>query len=447
MRSCFRKIALTPFLKMISAEQNELMTRIGPGTPAGTLLRTTGSRWRWSTSCRDRPVKAVRLLGRIWFFSRRRASMACSSAIARIAARTSPTAGSRTAACAAPSTAGFSTPTAGASRRRPSPRAAGCASTSGREPIRSARRAASCSPTSATASAPAFPHFDCFVAPDDVHLRLQGLLGLQLAAGARGRHRSGARLVAAQVLRGRGSGRELRPAVPLHAGGRRHPDEQGAARARPAEIRVEAHRIWHATPHLTQDQRCKQTHMRVTNILFPQAFVIPMNPEMTISQWHVPVDDNGCYWYSIFTSFGAPVDKDTMRAQRLKTYPAPDYKPVFSRENPGGSAPTSSVPGPSPAWASTSTSTTNGPASRRAASRIAPGSTSAAPTRGSCSTGDSARRDPQEQAGEKPPMVLDARAAREITGPPAVDGIGPSDGLEEYWQDFDANRRRKSAWG
>src|SRR5205814_137254 len=30
------------------------------------------------------------------------------------------------------------------------------------------------------------------------------------------------------------------------------------------------------------------THIRVTNILFPQAFVIPMNAEMTISQWHVP---------------------------------------------------------------------------------------------------------------------------------------------------------------
>src|SRR6185295_3757781 len=63
------------------------------------------------------------------------------------------------------------------------------------------------------------------------------------------------------------------------------------------------------------------------------AFVIPMNAEMTISQWHVPVDDTGCYWYSIFTSFGAPVDKDTMRNQRLKTYPAPDYKPIHGRNN------------------------------------------------------------------------------------------------------------------
>jgi phthalate 4,5-dioxygenase len=52
----------------------------------------------------------------------------------------------------------------------------------------------------------------------------------------------------------------------------------------------------------------------------------------------------------------------------------------------------------------------------------------------------------KNQAGEKPPMVLDAQSARGITGPPAVDGIGPSDRLEEYWKEFDANRRRRSAW-
>ena len=36
---------------MISAEQNELITRVGPGTPCGALLRPTGSRWRSPTSC------------------------------------------------------------------------------------------------------------------------------------------------------------------------------------------------------------------------------------------------------------------------------------------------------------------------------------------------------------------------------------------------------------
>ena len=52
------------------------------------------------------------------------------------------------------------------------------------------------------------------------------------------------------------------------------------------------------------------THVRVTNLVFPHGFVIPMSSEMTITQWHVPIDDHRHYWYAIFTSFGAPVNKD-----------------------------------------------------------------------------------------------------------------------------------------
>jgi phthalate 4,5-dioxygenase oxygenase subunit len=47
-----------------------------------------------------------------------------------------------------------------------------------------------------------------------------------------------------------------------------------------------------------------RTHVRVTNQIFPEAICIPMSREMTITQWHVPVDDETCYWYSMFTSFG-----------------------------------------------------------------------------------------------------------------------------------------------
>src|SRR5690606_36391329 len=60
----------------------------------------------------------------------------------------------------------------------------------------------------------------------------------------------------------------------------------------------------------------ERTHVRVTNLYFPQAFIIPMSPEMTITQWHVPTDDTGNYWYAIFTSFGVAVDKLAMREQR-----------------------------------------------------------------------------------------------------------------------------------
>jgi phenylpropionate dioxygenase-like ring-hydroxylating dioxygenase large terminal subunit len=75
------------------------------------------------------------------------------------------------------------------------------------------------------------------------------------------------------------------------------------------------------------------THVRVTNQIFPEAISIPMSREMIITQWHVPVDDETCYWYSMFTSFGEPVDKELMRAQRLKEHRLPDYAPIKNAEN------------------------------------------------------------------------------------------------------------------
>ncbi len=54
---------------------------------------------------------------------------------------------------------------------------------------------------------------------------------------------------------------------------------------------------------------------------------------MTITQWHVPVDDENCYWYAIFTSYTAPVDKKKMRDQRLELYELPDYKSRKNKSN------------------------------------------------------------------------------------------------------------------
>ena len=79
-----------------------------------------------------------------------------------------------------------------------------------------------------------------------------------------------------------------------------------------------------------------RTHVRVTNLIFPHAVLIPLSETMTITQWHVPVDDENCYWYAIFTSFRDPVDKDEMRRQRLQLYKLPDYKPRVNRHNDWG---------------------------------------------------------------------------------------------------------------
>ena len=76
-----------------------------------------------------------------------------------------------------------------------------------------------------------------------------------------------------------------------------------------------------------------RTHVRVTNQIFPCAISIPMSREMIITQWHVPIDNENCYWYSMFTSFDQPVDKERMRAQRLAEHRLPDYAPVKNRSN------------------------------------------------------------------------------------------------------------------
>ena len=77
----------------------------------------------------------------------------------------------------------------------------------------------------------------------------------------------------------------------------------------------------------------EKTHVRITNAIFPETICIPMSREMTITQWHVPVDDENCYWYTLFTSFDKPVSKELMREQRLKEHTLPEYAPIKNKTN------------------------------------------------------------------------------------------------------------------
>jgi phthalate 4,5-dioxygenase len=191
----------------------------------------------------------------------------------------------------------------------------------------------------------------------------------------------------------------------------------------------------------------QKTHGRATHIVFPQAFVIPMNAEMTITQWHVPVDDHGCYWYSIFTSFTSPVDKKTMREQRLKTYPAPDYRPIHGRHDGWGfdaeEQRTKTYTGMGfdinihDQWACESPG--------RIADR----------TKENLGTTDKGialyRRllvDAIQKTakGERTLMMLDAAQAATLTGPPAIDGIGPAGRWDDYYRETDAARRNRAPW-
>ena len=48
--------------------------------------------------------------------------------------------------------------------------------------------------------------------------------------------------------------------------------------------------------------------------------------------------------------------------------------------------------------------------------------------------------------GGKPMMVLDAETAPKLTGPAAIDGIGPTDDWQGYWRRTDEARRKASSW-
>jgi phthalate 4,5-dioxygenase len=190
-----------------------------------------------------------------------------------------------------------------------------------------------------------------------------------------------------------------------------------------------------------------RTHVRVTNLLFPQAFVIPLSAEMTITQWHVPIDDYSCYWYALFTSFTTPVDKDEMRRQRLQLYTLPDYKPRVGRFNNYGydldeqQRRTYTGMGEDinvhDQWAVESQG--------RIQDR----------TREHLGTTDKAivafrkllmGEIKKAASGERTLMQLDETAAARISGPETMDGIGPAQEWESYWRSLVARRRATAPW-
>jgi phenylpropionate dioxygenase-like ring-hydroxylating dioxygenase large terminal subunit len=191
----------------------------------------------------------------------------------------------------------------------------------------------------------------------------------------------------------------------------------------------------------------ERTHVRVTNQLFPHGFVIPMSAEMTITQWHVPVDDETCYWYAIFTSYGAPVDKKTMRDQRLELYELPNY---VSRKNKANDY------GFDPHEQATETYTGMG-ADINVHDQWAVESMGRIQDRTREHLGQSDKAIIQYRrllkqeiekavSGGKPLLFLDEAHARSIQGPATMDGIGPTRGWEIYWMEVDVKRRRAAPW-
>ena len=179
---------------------------------------------------------------------------------------------------------------------------------------------------------PALPGFDCFVAPEDYTFAFKGLMECNwlqaLEVGIDPAHASYLHRFEQDEAIEQSYGKQFRGAtmgadMPMTKILR----EFGRPRI---EVETTEYGLRIAALRTLNDS---EMHIRVTNMAFPHAFVIPMSAEMTITQWHVPVDDTHCYWYAIFTSFTAPVDKAQMRAQRLKLYTLPDYVPRTNKLN------------------------------------------------------------------------------------------------------------------
>ena len=180
--------------------------------------------------------------------------------------------------------------------------------------------------------APAFPTLDCFVAPDSHVFAFKGLIECNwlqaLEVGIDPAHASFLHRYLVDDDPADGYGKQFRDYV----GGTDIPMTRILRDFPRPTIEVETQEYGLRIVS-TRDLNGEAMHVRVTNGVFPQAITIPMSNEMTITQWHVPVDDETCYWYAVFTSFGAAVDKLTMREQRLKLYELPDYVPKIGKRN------------------------------------------------------------------------------------------------------------------
>jgi phthalate 4,5-dioxygenase oxygenase subunit len=293
---------------------------------------------------------------------------------------------------------------------------------------------------------PAFPAFDCFAAPPEQTFAFKGWWDCNwlqaLEVGIDPVHPSFLHRFLEDEAPDAAYGRQFRgetadSAIPLTKILREH--------SRPG-IRLEdtAYGFRLVTTRALPERR---THYRITNLVFPNAIVIPMSNDMIITQWHVPIDDANCYWYSMFTSFAAPVDRETMRRQRLQRHTLPEYRPTQGRANGWGFDPRDQAQrtytglgsdvNVHDQWAVESP----GRIHDRTQEHLATSDVGIIKYRKLLLAAIRAA-----QEGAPAPFRLDDAAASQIQGPIAVDAIGPDSEQSDCWQRRDRERRGSCSW-
>jgi phthalate 4,5-dioxygenase oxygenase subunit len=433
---------------MISAEQNDLITRVGRGTPAGTLLRRY---WQPVALAEElsgpRPLKPVQLMGQHFVLFRDESGKLglvdrdCPHRGADLAYGRLEDGGIR---CAFH---GWLFDASGKCLETPAEPAGSKLCTrirQGAYPV--VEKGGLIFAYIGEGEPPAFPEFDCFVAPDSHTFAFKGLWECNwlqaLEVGMDPAHASFLHRFYEDEDTSESYGKQFRGAsadsdLAITKVLREYDCPDIQVQPAPFGMRLTTLR------KLTEEQ----THVRVTNVVFPQAFVIPMSTEMTISQWHVPVDDHTCYWYAIFTSFTGPVDKAQMRAQRLETIELPNYVSKKNKRNEYGYSVDEQLSktytgmgmdiNVHDQWACESMGTIQD----RTREHL-----------GTTDKGIIAYRRmlvqaiESAQAGGPVPVCPDAEQASALTGPPSIDGVSAADATERYCEEADLVRRQGSDW-
>lgn len=449
----------------MKSEQNELVTRTGPGTPCGAVLR---SYWqpvalvdefdaRLDGRMAQRPVKAVRVLGQDLVLFRDQAGQwglldrDCPHRGADLSFGRHEGDGLR---CPFH---GWKFDASGRCLETPAEPAGSklCDRVRQRSYPVVERSGILFGWFGDEGKAPPFPAFDCFTAPATHTFAFKGLWNCNwlqaFEVGIDPAHPSFLhRFLSDTALDAVGenaAGRQFRSASAGDFGGEKWPMTRIMREFHRPEISFEP-RPWGLQLTALRPMTDELTHVRITNAIFPHTFVIPLSETMTITQMHVPVDDVRTYWYSVFTSFAGPVDKEAMRNQRLQFISLPDYVPKSGRHNAWGFNPDEQR---------AQTYLGMGEEDINVHDQWAVESMGAIQdrTREHLGTSDKVimanrrmllKAIETVQAGGTAPGVADPALAPQMQGPDTVDGIAPAGTWGTWWHERVRAKRAGAAW-
>lgn len=293
---------------------------------------------------------------------------------------------------------------------------------------------------------PPFPHFDCFMAPDEYTFAFKGWWECNWLQGLEGgidpSHVSFLHRFVGEDPRDT-YGQQFSEIV---EGTDTKLSKLVSDSYRPAiEVETDAHglRVL-AVRQLTEVVK----HVRITNLVFPNSFCVPFGNTKAFVQWHVPIDDHNHFWYMILYDLAEQTDQAKLLGQRLSEVTLPDYRPLRNRANDWGFDPgeqreqTFTGMGLDinvhDQWAVESM----GPIQDRTKELLGTSDRAVTSNRRLLLRSIAAFAD----GSPTPARPTDEESAARFTGPLAIDTVAPSEGWQDHWRQRAEQLRAASPW-